>query len=208
MLQEAWKLACDDVVRGRIEEIGLEVLETLGQSPQMRAIEQLFSLFDRNNSKQNMGHLLELLNEAREAIIVDLYNDELVGIGQTGLHSRSRRYDLIQSEFWYDAEADWKSDSARTIDREYVRIRVIDPYGYPQFEEKRGRGRPGVREKLFEALNYINEHNVLNIQTCSHKEVITEILNYFKSIKPNEYRDIESLEFSTFRKSIALYRNQ
>jgi len=57
-------------------------------------------------------------------------------------------------------------------------------------------------------LNYINEHNVLNIQTCSHKEVITEILNYFKSIKPNEYRDIESLEFSTFRKSIALYRNQ
>ncbi|WP_373088741.1 hypothetical protein [Sneathiella sp.] len=208
MLQDAWKLPCDDVVRKRIEEIGLEVLETLGQSPQMRTIDQLFSLFDRNNSKQSMGQLLDLLNEEREEIIVELYNDELVGIGQTVLHSSSRRYDLIQSEFWYDADADWKSCSARTIDREYVRIRVIDPYKYPQFAEKKGRGRPGVRDKLFEALDYINEHKVLDIQTGSHKEVIIEILNYFKLIKPNDYKDIESLEFSTFRKNITLYRNR
>tara|TARA_R110002049_G_scaffold306155_2_gene504132 strand:- start:86 stop:751 length:666 start_codon:yes stop_codon:yes gene_type:complete len=208
MLQEAWKLTCDDVFAERIEEIGLEVLETLGHSPQIRAFEQLFSLFDRDNSNEKMGQLLERLNEAREEVIVDLYNDELVGFGQTGLHSSSRRYDLIQSEFWYDADADWKSGSARTIDREYVRIRVIDPYKYPQFAEKKGRGRPGVRDKLYEALGYINEHKVLDIQTCSHKEVIMEILNYFKSIKPNEYKEIESLEFSTFRKNITLYRNR
>ena len=170
MLQEAWKLTCDDVFAERIEEIGLEVLETLGHSPQIRAFEQLFSLFDRDNSNEKMGQLLERLNEAREEVIVDLYNDELVGFGQTGLHSSSRRYDLIQSEFW--------------------------------------RGRPGVRDKLYEALGYINEHKVLDIQTCFHKEVIMEILNYFKSIKPNEYKEIESLEFSTFRKNITLYRNR
>jgi len=208
MLHESWKLTCDPIVRTRIEEIGVEVLEIWGRNPQFRMLESALSLFSKANPDLSNSQLIEKLHEAREEVVTDLYNEELIGIGQTGLHSTSRRYDLIQAEFWYDVEPDWDADAARSVDREYVRIRVIDPYKYPQFSSRRGRGRPGVRDKLFETLDYLSAHKIIDVNSATHKEIHREILNYFQIKNPNEFNVIERLEISTIRKAITAYRNR
>jgi hypothetical protein len=208
MLREAWKLHCDAAIRERIEEIGVEVLEAFVGTLQTNSFGGLLSAFGLNQPYEEMKVLVAHLDEAREEIVIDLYNSELAGIGQVGFGTTSRKFEIIPAEFWYDAAPDWKADTARTNDREFIRIRVIDPHKHPHLLHKRGPGRPGVRAKLFEAMEFIERNEILTIKTATHKAVLIEILNYYSSRNENDYREIARLDISTVRKAITAFRNR
>lgn len=208
MLREAWKLQCDAAIRKRIEEIGVEVLEAFVGSPQINSISGLLSVFGLNQPHEDMKGLVAHLYKAREEIVIDLYNADLAGIGQVGFGKTSRKFEIIPAEFWYDAVPDWMADTARTNDREFIRIRVIDPSKHPHLMQKKGPGRPGVRTKLFEAMEFIELHEILLIKSASHKEILREILKYYSQKNENDYKAIARLDISTVRKAITAFRNR
>ncbi len=92
----------------------------------------------------------EALGRMREEILLELYNEELLAYGfAIGKNDRSPR--LIPWEFWENAEVDWNDGTVKNGESKYNRLRIIDPYQYPELELQPKIGRKTYKKEIHSA---------------------------------------------------------
>ena len=150
-----------------------------GEKPFQTLSRMLVSHLEIKGCQRQKANALEIM---REEILLKLFNEELLAYGfAMGRNDRSPR--LISPEFWYNAKVDWEQEIVDNGNSKFNRLRIIDPYEYPELELQPKIGRPTKKEKIYSACKELFKRDNGFFQLVN-KTKVQKVREYIKHKHP------------------------
>ena len=125
-LDSAWlEFASDDVKRRHSELPTLAKFNEQAKAANVQSGSEILNLY--SSGMQQWQERLQFENELREALLVELFNDQLHAFAYRLAPSRSRSPVRIAAELFDLHDPAWQSESLSARGMEYAEIRIVDP---------------------------------------------------------------------------------
>lgn len=150
-LDSAWlEFASEDAKRAHAELPTLAKFTEQAKTANVKSGVELLNLYSSGVSQWQ--HRLQFENELREALLTELFNDQLHAYAYRVAPTRSRSPVRIAAELFDLHDPDWRSESLSVRGIEYVEIRIVDPAHIAARQLPRA-GRKGSADAIRKAIS-------------------------------------------------------
>lgn len=164
-LSDAWRHFASKELHSKLEampEFSDALQKDVGPSDWLDSITKISKAYIGSNARKL------IIDEARELLLDELFNSNLLAFGYRLTPSESRGPVQIDAVFFEYPEIDWDANSAEFNGKSYRAIGIIDPNEIPN-ADKQKKGRPSSGDVI---LGAIKELILRNPEFCSQSRAV------------------------------------